>query len=78
MPKLVPISGKNLLKLLLRSGFEILRIKGSHHFLMHKVINKTTTIPVHGNEDLGPGLLRQIMRDLDMSLDDFEELRTGK
>jgi predicted RNA binding protein YcfA (HicA-like mRNA interferase family) len=35
MSKLIAISGKELLKLLLKLGFVEIRIKGSHHRLKH-------------------------------------------
>jgi predicted RNA binding protein YcfA (HicA-like mRNA interferase family) len=72
MPRLVPVPAKKILKLLVAHGFVVLRITGSHHFLINKVTNKTTTIPVHGNEELGQGLLRKILRDIDMSVEEFE------
>ena len=78
MPKLIIISGKKFLKPLQGIGFEILRIKGSHHFMYHKQTEKTTVIPVHGNEDVGPGLMRTILRDIDMSVEEYERLRSGK
>jgi predicted RNA binding protein YcfA (HicA-like mRNA interferase family) len=76
MPRLIPLPAKSVLKLLLKNGFTILRITGSHHFLINKASNKTTTIPIHGNEELGQGLLRKILRDSDISVEEFETLRT--
>ena len=75
MPKLVPIPAKKLIKMLLKNDFVILRMVGSHNFLYNQNTGKTTTIPVHGNEELGQGLLRQILRDIDMKVEDFEVLR---
>ena len=58
MPKLPIISGKNLIKVLKKNGFIVLRKKGSHVFVEseNRVLN--TVVPVHGNEDLGKGLLK--------------------
>ena len=39
-------SGKELIKILNKLGFEVIRIKGSHHFLKH-IDGRTTVIPVH-------------------------------
>jgi predicted RNA binding protein YcfA (HicA-like mRNA interferase family) len=78
MPKLVTISAKKLLKLFLKNGYEILRIRGSHHFIFNKNLNKTTCIPIHGNENVGVGLLRTILRDIEMAVEDFDKLRLGK
>jgi len=68
------ITGKKLLNCLIKGGFIISRIKGSHHRLKHKD-GRMTTIPVHKNEDLPKGLLRKIIReDLELSIEEFEEL----
>ncbi len=78
MPKLVPITAFKMIKLLKQIGFEEIRIKGSHHFFINKFSNKSTTVPVHSNEVLGIGLLKQIFRDIDLSVDEYERLRLGK
>ena len=71
MVKLPVISGKELLKLLEKLGFVIVRVNGSHHRLRH-ADGRVTTVPVHGNADLPKGLLRKIIReDLKMELDEF-------
>ncbi len=62
-------SGKKLIRVLSAHGFEVVRIKGSHHFLRH-VDGRTTVIPVHSNEDIGKGLLRKILDDCGLTLDD--------
>ena len=52
MPKLVPITTSKIIKILTRLGFEEVRIKGSHHFFIHPITKKSTTISVHSNEVL--------------------------
>lgn len=72
--KLPTISGKELIRLLQKIGFEEIRTKGSHHRLKH-TDGRITTIPVHGNENLPKGLLRKIIReDLILTLEEFEDL----
>jgi len=56
-----------------KAGFEVVRIRGSHHVLARSD-GRTTVIPVHAGEDLGPGLLRQILRDADLTADQFCDL----
>ena len=74
MAGLPVISGKELVKLLEKQGFEVARIKGSHHRMKHPD-GRVTTIPVHKNEDLPKGLLRKIIReDLKMEVEEFEKL----
>ncbi len=60
--KLPSISGKELIKLLERIGFTIVRINGSHHRLKHSD-GRITTIPVHKNDPIPKGLLRKIIRE---------------
>ena len=75
MPKLAPISGKKMIKFLKCCGFEVIRIKGSHHFLKNKENNFVTTVPVHKNEDLRVGMIKDILSDIDMDRDEYEKLR---
>jgi len=67
------LSGKSLLAALKKAGFEVLRIKGSHHFLRHPD-GRSTVVPVHSGETLGPGLLAKILRDCDLSREQLQKL----
>jgi predicted RNA binding protein YcfA (HicA-like mRNA interferase family) len=67
------ITGKSLVLALRKLGFDVKRIKGSHHFLRHPD-GRTTVIPVHSGESLGPGLLAKILRDVEKTRDELEEL----
>ena len=60
MTRLPRISGKDLIKSLKKNGFEVIRIRGSHHFLKHSD-SRATVVPVHGNEIIGPGLMNRIL-----------------
>lgn len=60
------LTGKNLLKLLRKMGCVELRQRGSH--VMVKCGKCQTVVPIHAGEDLGPGLLRAIERDLELCL----------
>jgi len=74
MVKLIPISGKKFCKILEKLGFKKIYGKGSHVRFKH-VDGRRTVIPVHGNEDLGKGLLREILRQIKLAKEDYEELR---
>lgn len=74
MSKLPVLSGKQLLKLLQKNGFVIVRKKGSHVFIEDKDGELTTVIPLHGNEDLGKGLLKAILNDLEISVEELVEM----
>jgi predicted RNA binding protein YcfA (HicA-like mRNA interferase family) len=56
-----------------KAGFEVARIKGSHHFLRHPD-GRGTVVPVHAGETIGPGLLAAILRDCEIERSDFIEL----
>ena len=72
--KQIVISGKNLVKLLEKIWFEVVRINGSHNRMKH-IDGRVTTIPVHKNNDIPIGLLRKIIKeDLEISIQDFENL----
>jgi len=73
MVKLVHISGKKLCKILKRIGFKKIQGKGSHVRFKHPD-GRRTVIPVHGNEKIGKGLLREILKQVKLSREEFIEL----
>jgi predicted RNA binding protein YcfA (HicA-like mRNA interferase family) len=73
MSRLPRITGRQALKGLQRAGFVLIRSKGSHHFLRHPD-GRTTVVPTHAGETLGPGLLLQILKDVEMDREAFENL----
>lgn len=70
MGKLPRPSGKEMVQFLVRRGFTVLRVRGSHHFLESPT--HRTSVPVHGNQPLKIGTLRSILRDIQLSPADFE------
>jgi len=66
LTKLPSVTGKELVAALQKLGFVTLRVKGSHHFLRHSD-GRTTVVPVHAGEDVGPGLMGKILRDVKLS-----------
>ena len=75
MPKLNPLPAKKMLKILRRLGFQELRVTGSHHYFYNPITKKTASVSVHGNEYLGIGILKEILRDIDLSVEEYERLR---
>jgi len=73
MTNLPSIDGKKFIKALRKAGFEVIRIKGSHHFLRHPD-GRTTVIPVHSKETVGIGLFQKILRDCELTTEQFLEL----
>jgi predicted RNA binding protein YcfA (HicA-like mRNA interferase family) len=56
------LTGSELIAALGKAGFEVVRIRGSHHFLKHHD-GRSTVVPVHSSEIIGPGLLHKVLRD---------------
>ena len=73
MAKLPAVTGKEVVRALERAGFVVVRIKGSHHFMRHPD-GRTTVVPVHAGETLGPGLLSKILRDCELTREEFRAL----
>lgn len=74
MTRLVPINAKRLFKVLKQLGFEMIRQKGSHTFWKHPD-GRSTVVPVHPGEDLGRGLLKEILKDIELSVEKYNQIR---
>ena len=72
MSRLPRLTGKELVAALQRAGFEVVRVKGSHHFLRNEN-GLTTVVPVHSTETIGPGLLHKILADCSLTPEQLEE-----
>ena len=64
------LKGRELINILGQYGFEVIRVRGSHHFLRHED-GRVTVVPVHASETIGPGLLSKILRDCKLAVDDL-------
>lgn len=73
MSKLLRVTGKTLIAALGRAGFNVIRIKGGHHFLQHSD-GRCIVVPVHPGETIGPGLMSKILRDCEMTKDELISL----
>ena len=73
MTRLARVTGRQLIAALRKAGFDVLRVKGSHHFRAHRE-GRRTVVPVHRGETIGPGLMSKILRDCDMTSDELSEL----
>jgi len=67
-----------MVKLLEKQGFKITRVKGSHYFLKNENRNFVTTVPVHNDEDLGIGMIKDILDDIEMSRGEYERLTKSR
>jgi predicted RNA binding protein YcfA (HicA-like mRNA interferase family) len=72
MSKLPVISGAECVKALEQIGFVFNRQRGSHMILVREDPKTTVTIPDH--KELDRGTLRSIIRQINLSVDEFIEL----
>ena len=56
----MPLSGKELVKLLKKQGWTLHRVNGSHHIM--KRGSKMVPVPVHRNKSLGKGIEAKIFK----------------
>ena len=73
MTRLPRVKGKEFVRALERAGFSVDRTRGSHIFLKHPD-GRATAVPIHARETLGPGLIRAILRDVEMTAEELVEL----
>jgi len=73
MTKLPVLSGERVIKALEKAGFQTVRQRGSHTYLRHPD-GRATVVPVHKSETIGRGLLRKILRDAELSKEEFTTL----
>jgi len=74
MTPLTIISAKKMAAILNHLGFECIRQRGSHAYYKHPD-GRSVALPMHSNEDLGRGLIRHILRDIELSVEEYEVLR---
>jgi predicted RNA binding protein YcfA (HicA-like mRNA interferase family) len=63
---------KTMEKVLRDLGFQPIRQKGSHVFYRHPD-GRTTTLPHHPGRDLARPLIREILREIELTPDQFNE-----
>ena len=65
----------DVIRALERAGFEVVRSSGSHRRLVHKYdASRATTVPVHKGRDIPGPLLRAIIRQSGLSVEEFVAL----
>ena len=72
--KLPWVDCQKLILALKRAGFEEKRQRGSHLHLRRPSDGKRATVPVHKGRTVPIGTLYGILRDADISIDEFRKL----
>ena len=68
--KLKPLPSKKVILILGKLGFKKIRQRGSHVFFKH-ADGRTTIVPIHKGEDIGRGLLQEIIKDTKLTKEKF-------
>ncbi|MEN9521592.1 MAG: hypothetical protein RLZZ381_4180 [Cyanobacteriota bacterium] len=74
MSKIPILKPQEVVRILNNLGFIEVRQKGSHKQFRHQD-GRGTTIPFHKGRDISPRLLRQIAKDIDLTIDEFLDNR---
>jgi predicted RNA binding protein YcfA (HicA-like mRNA interferase family) len=73
--RLPALRGDAIVRALRKAGFEVVRIKGSHHIMQHGTDPwRRTVVPVHAGKDVKRGLLHKIIGDTGLTIDEFVAL----
>jgi predicted RNA binding protein YcfA (HicA-like mRNA interferase family) len=67
------LPAKKIIRALEKVGFIKVRQKGSHVIMRHPD-GRMTVVPIHRGEDIGPGLLLEIIKDTKLSKEEFLDL----
>ena len=73
MSRFPSVTGKQVIAALKKAGFIAERQKGSHVFLRHPD-GRSTVVPTHTGETIGPGLLSKILRDAELTKGNLTKL----
>lgn len=74
MPNIPATSGQKLIKVLIKKGFLLNRISGSHHILVNTDRQITISVPVHKGKTLGKGITLAIIKDAQITVEEFLKL----
>jgi predicted RNA binding protein YcfA (HicA-like mRNA interferase family) len=72
--KLPRVSSGDAVRVLEKAGFYLVRQSGSHK-IFKNAEGKRATIPFHSGKELHPKILKSILRDADLTVEEFLELR---
>ena len=76
MTALTVISPKKMASLLCKLGFTLDRQRGSHAYYKHDD-GRSVVVPMHAGEDLGKGIIREILKSIDLTIEEYDSLRRG-
>ncbi len=72
--KLPVVSGKNAVKAFGKLGYVVVRQTGSHIRMKHQSDRSKKPLTIPNHKVLGKGLLRKLLRDAEITPEDFNRL----
>ncbi len=69
MPRLPRVTARQIVAVLKKHGFVLARQSGSH--MIYAKDGKRTTVPFHGATILHPKVLKSILRDMDITIEEL-------
>ena len=73
MTRLGGYTGTEVVRAFQNAGWNVVRQKGSHVCLEKPEHEATLTVPVHKGKDVKKGTLRNLIKDAEMTVDEFLE-----
>lgn len=73
MPKLHPVKPREIISILEKLGFLLIRQSGSHAIFRH-LDGRWTTVPIHPVKNVAKGTLRKILKDIGITTEEFEKI----
>jgi predicted RNA binding protein YcfA (HicA-like mRNA interferase family) len=70
MPKLPRLTARQIVAVLEKAGFSVARQSGSH-MIYKNAAGKRATVPFHASKILHPKVLKNILRDADLTVEDL-------
>ena len=74
MPRIPALTARKIIRALKKAGFAEDRQKGSHLILIHPKTKVRTVVPIHYGKTLKRTLLRAIINDAQLSVEEFLNL----
>ncbi|MBA3416945.1 MAG: type II toxin-antitoxin system HicA family toxin [Chloroflexia bacterium] len=72
--RLPRVTGTEVVRALQRSGWEVVRVRGSHHILRHPDQPGMPIVPCHAGHTLAPGTLKSVLRDAGLTSEQLKSL----
>ena len=75
MPNFPVVTAKTLIAVLKKKGFRLDTSEGSHFVFRHSITHKHVSVPVHPGRDLGRGITKHILKEAEITPEEFIKLR---